>query len=60
MGKLVLDRNGHNRQIDITLPDGRVIVVYLADWNEHRVRLAFTAPDDVKILRHELTERDGQ
>lgn len=61
---LILKRtaDGENRSepersyVDITLPDGRVIVVKVLEVEYPRgVRLGFQAPGDVKIDRREIT-----
>ncbi len=60
MGRLVLDRYRDKRRIDIILPDGREIEVYLVDWSAAGIRLAIEAPPDVQIVRHELRERETE
>lgn len=38
----------------LVLPDGRHVEIYVAARSLHVVRVAITAPADVKILRAEL------
>jgi carbon storage regulator CsrA len=44
----------------VTLPDGREMRVVVVDIDRNKIRLGFTAPDDVKIMREELVRRDGR
>lgn len=59
---LVLQRKQHEC-IDITLPDGRVIVLRVVEFRntlrrgELAVRFGIEAPSDVTIHRREITER---
>jgi carbon storage regulator CsrA len=41
----------------VTLPDGREMRVVVVDIDRNKIRLGFTAPDDVKIMREELVRR---
>lgn len=58
MGKLVLARNaadsGPCREVVITLPDGRRVVVAVVRAEQGRADLAIEAPPDVVIFRGEV------
>lgn len=51
---LVLRRRVGER-LEITTPEGRVIVVELTDAGDGWARLGVTAPREVTIMREELT-----
>lgn len=46
-------------QIDITLEDGRVIIVAVLSWDfkRHRARIGIEAPRSITVDRHEITLR---
>lgn len=44
----------HFEALLITLPDGRVVRLTVADVDRGRCRIGVSAPADVKILRQEL------
>jgi carbon storage regulator len=56
MGSLVLSRKV-NEAIDLALPDGRPIVVSVAEIRGDKVRLHISAPGDVGIHRREVSLR---
>lgn len=60
MGRLILDRSAGRRQLDMIVPGLGTIEVYVVDWYRGGVRLAITAPPEITVLRHELTEGDRQ
>ena len=53
MGKLILSRK-ELEEVVIFLPDGRQVIVSLADIERGKARIAFTADSDIKIMRREL------
>ena len=46
--------------LTITMPDGRVMVVEIVDVRGDVVKVGIEAPQDVQILRTELSERGGR
>ena len=53
---LVLSRN-LNQRVRIELPDGRCIWITVTEIQRGKIRLGFTAPNDVKFMREELIDK---
>lgn len=52
---LVLTR-GSNEAVRMCLPDGQTITVTVCDIrSDNKVRIGFDAPDEIKIVRSELS-----
>jgi carbon storage regulator len=53
---LILTRRKGGRVI-LMLPEGQQIIVTVTEIDRGKVRLGFTAPDDIPIYREELLDR---
>ena len=56
---LVLTRK-RNERIHILVPGGPTIIVQVAQIETDQIRLGFTAPRDVRIVREELLDREDR
>lgn len=52
---LILDRRKSER-VRLKMPDGRELWVMVVGFKPGKVRLGFTAPDDVQVQREEVID----